>query len=144
MVSHVHDSTMKKAFQEFQQRLVGINGKPYVVSDTMEDAAWLKQNIAAQTLPNGFCALPVVSQKCPHANACLSCGNFKTDKRFLPQHQQQLAETEKLIEHAKANGWERVYEVNKTVQANLKTIISALEKTDGKSHCSRKEECRVE
>ena len=33
--------------------------------------------IATQTLPNGYCGLPL-QKTCPHANACLTCPVFLT------------------------------------------------------------------
>src|ERR1017187_7590146 len=47
---------------------------------------------AKQTLPNGWCGLPL-QQTCPHPNACLTCPSFLTDQTFLPAHREQLART---------------------------------------------------
>lgn len=44
---------------------------------------------AKQTLPNGYCGLPL-QQRCPHPNACLTCDNFLTTSEFLPLHRDQL------------------------------------------------------
>jgi len=67
----------------------------------------MKKKILAQALPNGSCARPIVKGACPHANACLTCGDFRTTFEFLDQHQEQLEQTEKLIEKAKTNNWQR-------------------------------------
>ncbi len=56
-----------------------------------------KENLARakQTLPNGYCGLPL-QQTCPHPNACLTCDNFLTTAQFLPIHIEQLERTEQL------------------------------------------------
>ncbi|PID42045.1 MAG: hypothetical protein CSB48_12325 [Proteobacteria bacterium] len=136
--AHIMDETLKKEFAAFQGKMVDINGKIYepedVASTLVEgsdpddiDAQWLKKNIAVQSLPNGLCSLPVVQGSCPHANACLSCPNFRTDHRYLPQHREQLAKTEKIIATCKANGWQRQLEMNESVKSSLIRIIEPLE-----------------
>jgi integrase/recombinase XerD len=138
--AHIHDETLKQEFAKFQGKLVNIAGenlKPeQLVNDiaigtdiNAIDARWLKKNILMQALPNGTCALPVVSNKCPHANACLTCTNFRTDKRHLDSHKKQLEYTVKIIDIAKSNGWKRQEEMNIPVKDNLEKIISALEPT---------------
>ncbi len=52
-------------------------------------------------LPNGYCLLPPV-RSCDKGNACHGCDHFATDKTYLPEIRRQLAETEQLIEHRKA------------------------------------------
>lgn len=130
--AHLHDKTLKAEFAKFQGRLVDISGKiineQEHQSDTIpSDLLWLKRNILAQTLPNGYCGMPVTQGSCPHANACLTCTNFKTDGQFLKQHHQQLQETRRLIKIAEENSWTRQVEANKKVEANLSTIINTLE-----------------
>lgn len=136
--AHIMDETLKKEFAAFQGKMVDINGKIYepeeVATTLVEgsdpddiDAQWLKKNIAVQSLPNGLCSLPVVQGSCPHANACLSCPNFRTDHRYLPQHRDQLAKTEKIIATCKANGWQRQLEMNESVKSSLVKIIEPLE-----------------
>ncbi|WP_414565085.1 MULTISPECIES: hypothetical protein [unclassified Anabaena] len=41
--------------------------------------------------------------------------------------------TEKIIETAKANGWQRQVEMNQKVKENLEHIISALEENDNET-----------
>jgi len=81
----------------------------------------------SQALPNGLCALPSPQQRCPHANACLTCVHFRTHKDYLPQHREQLINTNKIIATAKTNGWQRQIEMNETVKTNLENIIHTLE-----------------
>jgi integrase/recombinase XerD len=136
--AHIMDETLKREFAAFQGKMVDINGKIYepeeVAATLIEgsdpdgiDVQWLKKNIAVQSLPNGLCSLPVVQGSCPHANACLSCPNFRTDHRYLPQHRDQLAKTEKIIATCKANGWQRQLEMNESVKSSLIKIIDPLE-----------------
>lgn len=126
--AYIHDQTLKNEFKKLQGKLVDIQGKSITLDQIVkEDAKWLKHNISSQALPNGVCTLPCAQKRCPHANACLTCSNFKTSKEHLSSHKKQLKQTEKIIHTAKANGWQRQVEMNNEVKANLKRIINALE-----------------
>ena len=125
--AHIHNDTLKAAFQSYQTKLVDIRGEKYDVRNSQDDAKWLQHNVMAQALPNGICGLPSPQQRCPHANACLSCTNFRTHKEFLPQHRTQLGVTNKIIETAKEKGWNRQLEANLSVKENLERIITSLE-----------------
>ena len=103
--------------------MVDIHGTMRQLSSQHKEAKWLQYNVMVQALPNGICALPLPQQRCPHANACLSCTHFRTHVKFLPQHQAQLETTNKIIETAKTNGWERQVEMNMTVKQNLEAVI---------------------
>jgi integrase/recombinase XerD len=139
--AHIHDESMKKEFAKFQGKMVNIHGdisRPEQLVDDMAkgsnleniDAKWLKKNILMQALPNGTCALPVISNACPHANACLTCTNFRTDKRHLNTHKEQLKKTEHIVIFARNNGWKRQEEMNAPIVDNLKKIITTLEEGD--------------
>ena len=91
------------------------------------DLHLLKKKVLAQALPNGSCARPIVLGECPHANACLTCGDFRTTLEFLDQHKAQLEETEKLVQNAEKKGWKRHAEMNIKVRNNLQKIITTLE-----------------
>jgi integrase/recombinase XerD len=80
----------------------------------------------AQALPNGYCGLPAKQGSCPHANACLTCTHFRTDKSFLSHHERQLKETTEIINSAEKKGWQRQAEMNQVVKINLETIIATL------------------
>ncbi|MBD2078321.1 tyrosine-type recombinase/integrase [Leptolyngbya sp. FACHB-17] len=134
----IHDQTMKAEIAKFQGRVVNIAGQvmePNDIEADDDELQWFKRNISAQALPNGSCALPTISQGCPHANACLSCTHFRTTVEHLGEHKKQLRQTEKIIEKATANGWVRQAEMNETVKTNLKNIIAGLEgeTDDGKA-----------
>ncbi|GAB4528535.1 MAG: hypothetical protein Tsb0014_09910 [Pleurocapsa sp.] len=129
----IHDQTMKEEIAKFQGRVVNISGR--VIDDTTpevetSDLQWFKRTVQAQALPNGSCALPIISQGCPHANACLTCTHFRTTSEHLDEHKKQLRQTEKLIAKAESNGWLRQAEMNQKVRTNLKNIISGLESDD--------------
>ena len=134
--AHLHDQTLKEEYTKFRGRIVDVTGK--VVEQTVmvdsSDAQWIKKHILAQALPNGTCALPLVAGPCPHANACLTCVHFRTDARFLAQHKTQFQETQRLIQVARSNGWQRQAEMNERVETNLQRIIATLE--EGISHDS--------
>ena len=128
--AHIHDQTMKAEIAKYQGKVVNIAGQIVEPNDREADdegLQWFKRNINAQALPNGSCALPTISQGCPHANACLTCTHFRTTIEHLPGLKKQLRETEELIEKAKANGWMRQVEMNETVKTNLESMIAAVE-----------------
>ena len=131
--AHIHDQTMKEEVAKFHGKVVNISGQ--VIEEVnpeveIQDLQWFKRTILAQALPNGSCALHTISQGCPHANACLTCTHFRTSSEYLQEHKQQLEQTEKIIEKARANGWLRQEEMNEKVKANLENIIRGLESDD--------------
>ena len=124
--AHIHQSTLKEAFEKFQGKLVTVNGST-TANPLLEEGQWLKHNVLSQSLPNGLCALPAAQQRCPHANACLTCTHFRTNQSFLPEHKAQLTKTQQLITSAKQSGATRIVEMNQRVAKNLHTIIHTLE-----------------
>jgi hypothetical protein len=126
MLTHGDNETMKKAFTEFQEQMVDVKGN-IKLNDDLVNAKWLKKNIMSQALPNGLCSLPLTQNRCPHANACLTCSHFRTSKQYLERHKSQREETQKVIENAKQHGWQRIVEMNTEVVNNLNSIINTLE-----------------
>jgi integrase/recombinase XerD len=128
--AQIHDQTMKKEISKFQSKVVNIAGQVVESNEVNADAeglAWFKRNVQAQALANGSCALPTISQGCPHANACLTCAHFRTTAEFLADHREQLERTEQILAKAKANGWSRQIEMNEAVAENLRKMIASLE-----------------
>ena len=119
--AHIHNDTMKKAFIDYQKQ-VNINGEQHIL-----EAQWLKESIVSQALPNGLCALPLTQKRCPHANACLTCSNFRTNRTYLPQHKSQLKKTCDIIKEAEEKGWQRIIDTNTEIAGNLTKIIAKLE-----------------
>ena len=130
--AHVHNKTLKKEIAKYHDtRVVNVVGE-VVESTTPEldndlELHILKKKVLAQSLPNGSCGRPIVLGECPHANACLTCGDFRTTLEFLDQHKAQLEETEKLVQNAEEKGWKRHAEMNTKVRDNLQKIITTLE-----------------
>lgn len=136
--AHIMDKTLKEEYAKFSGKMVDIKGAIYDIEDVARnlsegcevdsiDAQWLKKNIAVQALPNGLCSLPVVQGSCPHANACLTCPNFRTDHRYLLQHKDQLSRTEDIIATCASKGWTRQLEMNEKIKISLVNIIEPLE-----------------
>ena len=127
--AHVKDQTLRREWERYQER-INIRGEliPLDPDGPLSDAAWAKENLARakQTLPNGYCGLPL-QQSCPHPNACLTCDNFLTTEEFLPLHRGQLKRTELLLAEAERNGNQRLVEMNTPVKLNLVRIIEGLE-----------------
>jgi integrase/recombinase XerD len=132
--AHIHDKTMKKEMEKFWDgRILNNQGEVLVSANPELDTAemqWIKKNMKAQTLPDGFCGLPV-TKSCPvQGSPCLSCSHLRTTIEFLDVHKKRLEETEKLIENARANGWNRQIETNLPIVENLKKIIRGLEQKE--------------
>lgn len=125
----IKDQTLRREWERFQQR-VNIQGEliPLPNGPAMSDAAWALENLARakQTLPNGYCGLPL-QQTCPHPNACLTCDSFLTTAEFLPAHRDQLSRTEQLVAAAEADGRRRLVEINEPIRLNLIRIIDGLD-----------------
>lgn len=132
--AHVHDKTMKQEMSKFWDgRVVDNKGKVIVPENPDLDTAdiqWIKRNMKAQALPDGFCGLPV-TKSCPvQGSPCLSCSHLRTTIEFLDVHKKHLEDTEKLIENARQNGWDRQAETNLPIAENLKKIIRGLEQKE--------------
>jgi len=131
--AHMHDSTVREAFDLYCQSRVNIAGEalPYDAGAPTAGAEWIKHHLAriADALPNGFCGRPP-QQECPHPNACLTCPDFQTAPEHLPVHRQHLDATRRLIATAEANGQFRLVANHRRVEANLEAIIPALEALD--------------
>lgn len=136
--AHLHNKTMRTAIGKAHNQLIDIKGQLYsgleviremeVVEDQDMpiEAKWLKRQLATQSLPNGICALPA-AQTCPHANACLTCSSFRTDKTFINVHKQQLRSAQFLVEESKAKNYTRQHDLNNQVYKNLIKIVDGLE-----------------
>lgn len=123
--ARLDEQTRKRHYLEFcdRQKEKKLAGEAKEIDDNV---LWMRHMIS-QILPNGYCSLPVQLGKCPHANACLSCKQFRTSKEFLPVLRYQQAKLKKL---------EREYHENRAavqwagLQAaleNLNRIIRELE-----------------
>ncbi len=137
--AHTSDSTLKKEIVKYHERTINISGQVLSAENPeleTSELQWFKRNVHAQSLPNGSCARPIIKGACPHANACLTCGDFRTTREFLVHHKEQLGQTEKIIEKATANNWQRQLEMNEQVKTNLENIISSLE-----SEYSKEQKC---
>lgn len=129
--AHIHDQTMKQEMDKFWDgRVVNIDGELIASHNPDLDTTemqWIKKNMKAQALPNGFCGLPI-RMDCPvQGSPCLTCSHFRTTAEYIETHKTQLENTEKIIEHAKAQGWERQVKTNEPIAENLKNIIQGLE-----------------
>ena len=130
--ARLRDETIKQAVKRWHER-VNIRGERIAlpVDGPLEQAAWMKERIARakQALPNGYCGLPLV-QSCPHPNACLTCESFLTDGSFRPVHQQQQAETRRLLEKARKNNNVRLIEVLERDEQSLNRILEGLDQIE--------------
>jgi ferredoxin len=127
--AEIHDDTLRREVTRWHDG-VNIRGERIAlpVNGPLEEAAWMKERIARakQALPNGYCGLPL-QQSCPHPNACLSCESFLTDGSFRAVHEQQQAETRRLLEKARDNNNVRLVEVLERDEQSLSKILEGLD-----------------
>jgi len=126
--ARITDQTVRRRWEEATK--VNINGERVTIDPDgpLAQAQWAKTRygIATQTLPNGYCGLPI-QKTCPHANACLTCPVFITGPEFLPELRQQRHRTLTLVEAAAGNGQARLAQMNSQVLANLDQMITELD-----------------
>lgn len=125
----ITDKTVRRHWE--QAAKVNIKGERVRLEPDgpLAQAQWAKTRygIATQTLPNGYCGLPV-QKSCPHANACLTCPVFLTGPEFLPELREQRQRTLTLIDVSTSQGQARVVEMNQQVLTNLDRMIGEAEK----------------
>lgn len=125
--ARITDQTVRRRWE--QATKVNINGERVGIDPDgpLGQAQWAKTRygMATQTLPHGYCGLPVQKQ-CPHANACLTCPVFLTGPEFLPELRDHRGRTLTLIDKAEADGHTRVAEMNKQVLTNLDKMIDGI------------------
>jgi len=130
--AQIHDDTLRREVIQWHQR-VNRRGEQIAlpIDGPLGEAAWMKDRIgrAKQALPNGYCGLPLV-RTCPHPNACLSCDSFLTDNRFRAQHEQQLDETRRLLEHARERDQVRLVDLLENDEHALTNILTGLDETE--------------
>ena len=135
--AHIHDTTLKQEYERSlgKRKLIDISGRVIKQNSPADasDLQWLKRQMDARTLPNGYCGIPLALGPCPHPNSCLTCPHFRTDKTHLPTHENQLAETIKLVQIAHSKGWITQAENNERIARNLKTMIASLKEKDDDS-----------
>jgi len=128
--ARITDQTVRRRWEAATK--VNINGEHVTIDldGPLAQAEWAKTRygIATQTLPNGYCGLPLQKQ-CPHANACLTCPVFLTGPEFLPELREQRRRTLTLIDVSERGGQARMVEMNQQVLTNLDRMISEVEKT---------------
>jgi len=134
MTSHyakITDQTVRRRWEAATK--VNVNGERVTLDPDapLAQAQWAKTRygIATQTLPNGYCGLPV-QKTCPHANACLTCPVFLTGPEFLPELREQRHRTLTLIDVSQGKGQARVVEMNQQVLANLDRMIGEVAKDE--------------
>jgi hypothetical protein len=131
MTSHyarLSDQTVRRRWE--QATKVNINGERVAIDPVgpLAQAQWARTRygLATQTLPHGYCGLPV-QKSCPHANSCLTCPVFLTGPEFLPELREHRGRTLTLIQDAEQAGRARVAEMNRQVLANLDRMIDGID-----------------
>jgi integrase len=128
--ARITDQTVRRRWEAATK--VNIKGERVAIDPEgpLAQAQWAKTRygMATQTLPNGYCGLPL-QRTCPHANACLTCPVFLTGPEFLPELREQQQRTLTLIDVSERGGQVRMVEMNQQVLNNLDRMISEVERT---------------
>src|SRR6478752_4271860 len=136
--ARITDQTVRRQWEKATK--VNVQGERVVIDPDgpLAQAQWAKTRygIATQTLPHGYCGLPV-QQSCPHANACLTCPVFLTGPEFLPELREHRGRTLTLIQTAETAGHGRVAQMNRQVLTNLDKMISGIQTNDASSDLDR-------
>jgi integrase len=126
--ARITDQTVRRRWE--QATKINIKGERVDIDPDgpLGQAQWAKTRygMATQTLPHGYCGLPV-QNSCPHANACLTCPVFLTGPEFLPELREHRGRTLTLIAKAETDGHTRVGQMNNDVLINLEKMIGQLE-----------------
>ena len=126
--ARITDQTVRRRWE--QATKVNIKGERIDIDPDgpLGQAQWAKTRygMATQTLPHGYCGLPV-QKSCPHANACLTCPVFLTGPEFLPELREHRGRTLTLIDKAEVSGHTRVAQMNTEVLTNLDKMIDEID-----------------
>ncbi len=129
--ARITDQTVRRRWEAATK--VNIKGEHVTLDPQgpLAQAQWAKTRygIATQTLPNGYCGLPL-QRSCPHANACLTCPVFLTGPEFLPELREQHHRTLALIDVSDRQGQTRMVEMNQQVLTNLERMIGEIENSE--------------
>lgn len=137
--ARITDQTVRRRWEAATK--VNIKGERVTLDPQgpLAQAQWAKTRygIATQTLPNGYCGLPL-QRSCPHANACLTCPVFLTGPEFLPELREQHRRTLALIDVSNSHGKTRMVEMNQQVLTNLQRMIDGIENSEqeGAAHAA--------
>jgi len=126
--ARITDQSVRRRWE--QATKVNIKGERIDIEPDgpLAQAQWAKTRygMATQTLPHGYCGLPV-QKSCPHANACLTCPVFLTGPEFLLELREHRGRTLTLIDKAEAVGHTRVVQMNTEVLTNLDKMIGEID-----------------
>ena len=67
--------------------------------------SWLRAEMLKTRVAHGYCSRQLAAEACPYANICEQCDNYVTAPEFIPQLQDQLADTTALRDDAAERGW---------------------------------------
>src|SRR5207237_6479702 len=111
----------------FQRKVVNIRGEEQAGDPRLEtaDLQLYKKNVRGQALMIGTCGLPVYFQRCPHANACLTCTHWRISTSDLPAIADLLAREERILVQARAHGHAAALAVGEGRILNLTSVIAA-------------------
>lgn len=136
------DTSMRKSWEEATKlgifRIDPANRKPTKIdlseieNEDVIEWEYIRHNLDAVKMELGYCMKPI-KQPCPtQANPCLSCRNFCTTPKFIPQFEHEIHETKTIIVRGSLLGRLVWVEKNPTLLERLEPILEALK--TGKTH----------
>jgi len=132
MMQHYAAINDEKLAEKYKQSvgLIDKNGEPAslgIEDDQDLTVDRLAQKLMKASLPSGFCGLPEAQSCSFRPNPCLDCAFYRTGKAFLGTHIKHRSEVEAMITRAKADGNDRVVELNQPTLDHLNTLIPRIE-----------------
>ncbi len=92
---------------------------------------WLRAEMLKTRVAHGYCSRQLAAEACPYANICEQCDNYVTAPEFIPQLQDQLADTTALRDDAAERGWHtevaRHSRVIASIQGHLRRLTTDAE-----------------
>jgi len=133
--AHVVDETVKRELGAFQRRVIDIRGEEQPGDPRLEtaDLRRYKQQVRGQALMIGTCGLPAVFQRCPHANACLTCAHWRIATTDVPLIANLLVREERILTRAREHGNRAAVEVGEELVGTLRTVLGALERAGARA-----------
>jgi len=122
-VRGAYDAAMTKLHQHRPLPLI-VAGRP-VVPDRV---AWLNSEMIKTRVAHGYCSRHLAAEACPYANICENCDNYQTSVEFLPQLQDQLADTQALHDDALERGWDSEVARHARLIASLQNHLNRLKR----------------
>ena len=135
------DTTMRKSWEEATKKglfRVDDFGKlkkidiSVIENEDIVEWEYIRHNLDAVRMPLGFCMKPKKQECHTQLNPCLTCRNLCTTCDFIPQFENEIKETQAVIEKGHSQNRSVWVEKNQVLLDRYETILEVLKA--GKTH----------